>query len=129
AMLLSPPIKMAQEQGVSVSGGTPSYSQAIALPPGVAGMSPNIGLYYAGGGVNGPVGHGWGVQGLSTITRCPATVAIDNKMAGVVYGASDKLCLDGQRLIQTDEGGSSTALTNAVNVPVASQVNDAQGLT
>ena len=72
AMLLSSPIQMAQAQGVSVSGGTPSYSQAIAVPPGVAGMSPNIGLYYAGGGVNGPVGHGWGVQGLSTITRCPA---------------------------------------------------------
>ena len=38
--------------------GTPTYSQAIAVPPGVAGMSPKIGLFYAGGGVNGPVGYG-----------------------------------------------------------------------
>ena len=113
--------------GVS-DGGTPSYSQAIAVAPGVAGMSPKIGLFYAGGGVNGPVGHGWSVQGISTITRCPATRATDGKAAAVAYGRTDKLCLDGQRLIQTDESGNPAAAQNANSVPVAPQVNDAAGL-
>ncbi|MFT7775431.1 FG-GAP-like repeat-containing protein [Roseateles sp.] len=111
-------------------GGTPSYSQAIAVPPGVGGMTPKLSLLYAGGGVNGPLGHGWSVQGLSVITRCAATLAQDGKTAGVAYVASDKLCLDGQRLIQTDEAGSATPIggSNAVGVPVTAQVNDAQGL-
>jgi len=119
---------------VSVSdGGTPSYSQAIAVPPGVAGMAPKLSLFYSGGGVNGPLGHGWSVQGLSVITRCATTLAQDGRRAGVTYRASDKLCLDGQRLIQTDESGNpspsgSSGGNNAVGIPVATQLNDAQGL-
>ena len=86
--------------------GTPNFSQAIAVPPGVAGMSPQIGLSYAGGGVNGPVGYGWSIQGISSISRCPPVKAIDGSVGPVLFAASDKLCLDGQRLIQTDASGS-----------------------
>ena len=44
-------------QAVSVgSGGQASYGVAISVPPGVAGMSPNLALSYADGGINGPVG-------------------------------------------------------------------------
>lgn len=105
---------------ISVSdGGTPSYSQAIAVPPGVSGMSPKLGLFYAGGGVNGPVGYGWSVQGISSISRCPTSRAIDGVKGAVTYSAADKLCLDGQRLIQTDAAGSVLAFP---------QSNDALGL-
>jgi hypothetical protein len=111
--------------------GTPSYSQAIAVPPGVAGMSPKLSLFYAGGGVNGPLGHGWSVQGLSSITRCPATVAMDGKRAGVTYGPNDKLCLDGQRLIQTDANGVVTPAalydTSSGKFISLPQTNDAAG--
>jgi len=110
-------------------GGQTSYGQAIPVPPGVAGMAPQLGLYYSGGGVNGPVGYGWSVQGLSAVMRCPATMAIDGKRSGVSYSGSDKLCLDAQRLIQTDESGNPKATANSVNVPVATQANDAQGLS
>ncbi|WP_457356269.1 FG-GAP-like repeat-containing protein, partial [Roseateles sp. P5_D6] len=126
--VLMPRLAMAQ---VSVGdGGIPSYSQAIAVPPGIAGMSPKLSLLYAGGGVNGPLGHGWSVQGLSMITRCTATLAQDGRKVGVAYVASDKLCLDGQRLIQTDESGNATPSggNNAAGIPVTSQLNDAQGL-
>src|SRR5882672_3290857 len=68
---MSMPGAVQAQLGVS-DVGAPNYSQAIAVPPGVAGMSPKIGLFYAGGGVNGPVGHGWSVQGISTVTRCGA---------------------------------------------------------
>jgi len=95
---------------VAVSqGGMPTYSQAIAVPPGVAGMAPSLSLAYAGGGVSGPVGHGWSVQGLSIITRCPATRSVDGAKGAVTYSSSDKLCLDGQRLIQTDAAGTALA--------------------
>jgi hypothetical protein len=103
---------------LSVSdSGSPTYSHPIAVPPGVAGMSPKIGLFYAGGGVNGPVGHGWSIQGISTITRCPAIKAIDGARGAVTFTAADKLCLDGQRLIQTDAGGNA----------LAAQTNDSLG--
>jgi hypothetical protein len=101
---------------VSVSGsGSSTYSQPIAVPPGIGGMSPNLSLMYAGGGVNGPVGHGWSVQGISTITRCPATRSIDGTSVGVVFGPDDKLCLDGQRLIQTLPDGTPTAFPQAAD--------------
>jgi FG-GAP-like repeat/Salmonella virulence plasmid 65kDa B protein len=106
---------------VSVSsGGSPNYSQPIAVPPGISGMQPNLALFYAGGGVNGPVGHGWSVQGLSMITRCPASRYTDGAPRGVKFDANDKLCLDGQRLIQTD--------ANGVVTPAFPQTNDALGL-
>lgn len=108
----------AQAQVTVGEGGTPTYSQAIAVPPSVAGMAPNIGLLYSSGGVNGPLGYGWSLQGISTITRCPAIKAIDGAARGVDYSGADKLCLDGQRLIQT----------NAAGVPLAfPQTNDSLG--
>lgn len=43
----------AHAQGVSVSNaGTPSYTMPVAVPPGVGGMTPNIGLLYSASGIN-----------------------------------------------------------------------------
>ena len=92
---------------VSVSAmGQPTFGQPISVPPGVGGMTPQLSLMYAGSGVNGPLGHAWSLQGVSTITRCSAEVAIDGAAMAVAYGAADKLCLDGQRLIPTDASGT-----------------------
>ena len=109
--------------------GTSTFTQTIIAPPGVGGMSPKLSLTYLAGAANGPIGAGWSIQGLSMIARCPATLAEDQKPAGVAYAASDKLCLDGQRLIQTDESGSPTATSNSVGIAVSTQANDAQGLS
>ena len=115
---------------VSVSdGGTPVYSYSIKAPPGVAGMSPNLGLLYSGSRISGPLGYAWTIQGISLITRCPTNVADDGVIRGVVFASGDKLCLDGQRLIQTDESGNPAAVQNANGVPVATQVNDSAGLS
>lgn len=119
----------AHAQPAVTDTGTSTYTQAIVAPPGVGGMSPKLSLTYLAGAPNGPVGVGWSVQGLSMIVRCPTTLAEDQKSAGVAYVASDKLCLDGQRLIQTDESGSPTATSNSVGVAVSTQANDAQGLS
>lgn len=100
--------------------GTATYRYDLSLPPGVGGMTPSLSLSYAAGSGNGPLGYGWSLQGISAITRCPATLATDGYSAGVRYSGADKLCLDGQRLIQTDSSGTPLA----ANL----QVNDAQGL-
>ena len=108
----------AQAQGLSISGGgTPSYTIPIGVPPGIGGMTPNLALLYSASGVNGPVGHGWSVQGISLITRCAGNKRIDGVARSVEYSINDKLCLDGQRLIQTDSAGT----------PLASQQGDSMG--
>jgi len=100
--------------------GQPTYSYPIGVPPGIAGMEPKLSLSYSGSTYNGPVGAGWSIQGFSVITRCGAIPAIDGKRSAVGYVAADKLCLDGNRLIQVDGTGTPLALAN--------QVNDAAGL-
>jgi Salmonella virulence plasmid 65kDa B protein/FG-GAP-like repeat len=123
---------LAYSQSVDVSSsGLPGYAYPITVPPGIAGMAPNIGLSYNGGGVNGPVGYGWSLQGISTITRCAHTRAIDGYTRGVAYDGNDKLCLDGQRLIQVDPSTGAT-VNGAVTSPSISapfQQNDSQGLS
>lgn len=90
------------------SSGTPTYSHPVATPPGIAGMRPQLSIAYGGGGINGPLGLGWSLQGISMITRCPATLFSDAAPRGVRFDQHDKLCLDGQRLIQTDANGVVT---------------------
>ncbi|ANH67614.1 hypothetical protein ABE85_08620 [Mitsuaria sp. 7] len=100
--------------------GMPTYSQPIAVPPGVAGLAPQLGLMFSSGG-NGAPGAGWAIQGLSAISRCPGTKALDGKLVPVTFGVDDRLCLDGQRLIRVDpstglalstQGGDATGLAS-----------------
>src|SRR5437764_5696770 len=71
--------------GVSDSG-LPGYGYALKVPPGISGMAPNLSLSFSGVGINGPVGHGWSVQGISSITRCAGVQATDGAIKGVKYG-------------------------------------------
>ncbi|OOG39666.1 FG-GAP-like repeat-containing protein [Polaromonas sp. A23] len=79
--------------------GAATYSIPIQVPPGVAGMQPQLFLEYNSQSGNGLLGMGWGISGLSAITRCPRTRATDGVMGGVNFDANDRFCLDGQRLI------------------------------
>ena len=83
------------------SEGSASFSIPISVPPGTAGMVPSLSINYGSGGGNGPLGVGWGLGGLSSITRCPQTVAQDGRNIGVTYATTDRFCLDGQRLVLT----------------------------
>jgi len=110
-------------QGVTVSeSGQALYSLPIAVPPGVGGMEPKLSLVYSSGGINGPVGVGWAVQGISQITRCAKVERVNGKASvrAVRLDASDSVCLDGQRLLQVAsgpgayEGAAKTDQGNAV---------------
>ena len=86
------------EFSVSPSGAA-TYSIPIQVPPGVAGMVPNLSLNYSSQADMGIAGLGWSLEGSSTITRCPLTRATDGTYGAVNLNASDRFCLDGQRLL------------------------------
>ena len=78
------------------------YKVPISLPPGIAGMAPNLALVYSSQGGNGIAGQGWELAGLSMIHRCALTRAEDGfahplLMKGPAPG-DDGICLDGKRL-------------------------------
>lgn len=84
---------------LSVEQGTASYRLPISVPPGVAGVTPELALSYSslnGGGVMGP---GWALDGLSTIARCGRTLEQDGSKVSIEWQQTDRYCLDGQRLI------------------------------
>ena len=118
-------------QGVTVtSSGSPSYAYPIAVPPGIAGLVPALSIKHDSGRTNSSVGFGWALGGISVIARCHGSFAVDGaQRRGVSNSPLDKLCLDGQRLIQTDDNGNASAASNATGVSVAGQTTDAQGLT
>ncbi|WP_217649403.1 SpvB/TcaC N-terminal domain-containing protein, partial [Polaromonas sp. YR568] len=79
--------------------GAATYRIPIEVPPGVAGMEPKLELAYNSQGGNGLLGMGWNLSGLSTISRCPRTMAIDSFRGALKFDMNDRYCMDGQRLI------------------------------
>jgi len=86
----------------ATDGGASTYSAPIVVPPGRAGMQPSLALTYNSRAGDGVMGLGWSISGLSSIHRCPQTLEQDGQTLGVSYTMNDRLCLDGQRLVQVD---------------------------
>jgi RHS repeat-associated protein len=93
-------------------GGAATYTIPIPVPPGRNGMQPEIALSYNSRSGNGIAGVGWSISGLSSIHLCPQTLAQDGQNRRVQLDGQDRLCLDGQRLMQVS--GSSYGNANAV---------------
>jgi RHS repeat-associated protein len=79
--------------------GAATYTIPIMVPPGTAGMKPDLSLDYSSNYADGPEGLGWAVGGLPAITRCARTVAQDGVHGGVNFDSNDRFCLNGQRLV------------------------------
>ncbi|WP_375745993.1 FG-GAP-like repeat-containing protein [Corallococcus interemptor] len=84
--------------GVSADG-TATYSLPLWVPPGRAGMQPELSLLYRSEGGQGVLGAGWVLTGTSQISRCSQTQAQDGRTDGITFTSSDVFCLDGQRLV------------------------------
>lgn len=85
---------------MSVSAeGAANYSIALVVPPGTAGMQPELSLSYDSQAQNGLLGLGWSLGGLSSIKRCGKTIAQDGVNGRISFDHADRLCLDGQRLV------------------------------
>ncbi|WP_445357512.1 FG-GAP-like repeat-containing protein [Microbulbifer sp. ANSA002] len=81
--------------------GAATYSVPIAKAAGTAGVAPEVTLNYSSSGGNGLLGRGWAIGGMSGVSRCRQTLAIDGQVTPLNWSASDRFCLDGQRLIKT----------------------------
>ncbi|SDQ92661.1 FG-GAP-like repeat-containing protein [Pseudoxanthomonas sp. CF125] len=88
--------------------GAATYSIPLYTVPGTAGVVPHLTLSYSSQNGDGPVGKGWAIGGLSSISRCRATreagdfigaATPDGNPRPINFSATDRFCLDGQRLI------------------------------
>ena len=86
--------------------GAATYRVDLSLPAGTAGVVPPLGLSYHSQRGNGLLGVGWGLDGLSAITRCRQTSAQDGMAQPLTFTAADRFCLDGERLLLVN--GSAT---------------------
>ncbi len=89
-------------RGTVTPTGEYRYDVPIAVPPGRAGLQPHLGISYSSRGGDGRLGLGWSLSGLSEIHRCAKTFASDGRSDGVDFDETDALCIDGNRLIFTD---------------------------
>ena len=88
--------------------GSATYSIPLYGVPGTAGVAPKLSLSYSSQGGYGPLGKGWSIGGLSSISRCRATresgdflsaPTADGNPAPINFSVTDRYCLDGQRLM------------------------------
>ncbi|WP_445358897.1 RHS repeat-associated core domain-containing protein [Microbulbifer sp. ANSA005] len=84
--------------------GAATYSIPLSLPPGTAGVTPELALAYTSTAGNGIMGKGWTLSGLSGISRCRQTTGRDGKGEAITWGEGDRFCLDGQRLLLVSNG-------------------------
>ena len=108
--VLVPGLAIAQAQmaipgsaAVSPSGAA-IYNIPIQVPPGTAGMQPNLTLTYNSHTGDGIAGIGWSLSGLATIHRCASTVVQDGIKGAINYDANDRFCFQGERLIRINTG-------------------------
>jgi hypothetical protein len=95
------------------SDGHASYRIAVPVPPGINGMAPDLAVALTGDNGNSVLGVGWGLVAGSVLQRCASILDTDGVTAPVSNTTNDKLCLDGQRLIQTDASGNPATIPQA----------------
>ncbi len=81
--------------------GAATYTIPIEISPGTNGMQPSIAITYNSQGGNGPLGMGWGLAGMSAITRTGSNIYYDGEVKGIQFNAKGNFILDGSRLIKT----------------------------
>ncbi|MBS0397874.1 MAG: hypothetical protein JSR95_04260, partial [Proteobacteria bacterium] len=74
AMAVTSAGRTAGQFSVTPTGGA-SYNIPVWTPPGARDIEPHLALRYTSGGPDGALGPGWGLSGISTITRCNKTWA------------------------------------------------------
>jgi RHS repeat-associated protein len=92
--------------------GNATYSVPLVVPPGPAGVEPSLSIAYSSSSGESMLGVGFALGGLSSVSRCPSTLAEDGLIRSVKYDEADHFCLDGARLVQVgasfDFDGSAT---------------------
>ncbi len=71
----------------------------LMVPPGTAGMTPSLTLYYNSQSAEGLAGYGWSISGLSVIERVPKNIYYDGRISAISMDTTDRFALDGKRLV------------------------------
>lgn len=83
--------------------GAKTYSVPIDVYPGINGMQPSLAISYNSQQGNSSLGYGWGISGLSSISRITKNTYFDIIPAGVQMNKDDAFALDGVRLVKLRE--------------------------
>ena len=81
--------------------GAAIYTIPIELPPGIAGMTPELALVYNSQGADGIMGQGWSIGGLSAISRTNHSHYYSDAIDDVDF-ENDLLTLDGSVLLKKE---------------------------
>ncbi len=88
--------------------GGATYTIPIDVPPGTAGIQPQLSIAYNSQGGNGMLGMKWGVGGLSAISRINKNLYDDAVISNITFTDSDIFSLDGNRLVKLTDGSYMT---------------------
>gem|GEM_PF-4961652 len=77
-----------------------NYQIPIVVLPGIGKAVPQLSFSYNSDRGNGLLGLGWGLSGISIISRCPADYARDGSRSTINSGDNYKFCYNGQRLVK-----------------------------
>lgn len=117
--------------------GSANFVVPIELPPGTAGLQPDISVSYNSNAGSGVMGMGWNISGMSAIYRIPKTMDPNGFTQGVQFDNQDAFALDGNPLVELSPGvfrtsletfSRVTVLASNANGPVAFQVETKGGL-
>jgi RHS repeat-associated protein len=102
---LLPPTPAGADVAGSIAGafevndaGAAVYSLRLEVPPGRAGLEPDLSLTYDSDRENGLLGMGFRLGGLSSIRRCGHNVSDEGDVRAVAFDENDRFCLDGRKL-------------------------------
>jgi hypothetical protein len=100
---------------VSATGAT-IYHVPVDIVAGLNGFQPNVSIVYNSMGGNGVLGVGWGIGGLSVISRTNSNIYYDKSTKAPTFSDNDAFTLDGMRLIKTtSSAGITTYLPEQAN--------------
>ena len=79
--------------------GNATYNIPVDLPPGTAGLKPDISIVYNSFSGDGVMGKGFSLSAISSITRVNTTVFHSGYISDIEFDDTDKYMLDGNRLM------------------------------
>lgn len=113
----APPTSDPESENVGFTGGVfrvdevgnATYRVALTLPPGRAGLTPQLALTYSSGTGDGIAGWGTVLEGVGVIARCRLSVEAGDGVNRAIGLAPDSygFCLNGQRLIKVSPDGTT----------------------